>query len=248
MLTHVYLSPHLDDAVFSCGGLIARQVADGDLVTVVTICAGDPPIGPLSEFALSLQERWGEGITSRRIEDRMACGRLDASVHHLDIPDAVYRLGPNDESLYTSEADIFGPLHPSEQGLVNHLAAVLPGVILAVDRVYAPQAIGGHVDHRLVRLAANMLELPLSYYYDLPYAARGGELPAELPVISGRRIKIPLSDGDFDEWAAAVAVYRSQLSTFWPNESAIYQELTRYHDEVGGLPLIVPESTNNGTS
>jgi LmbE family N-acetylglucosaminyl deacetylase len=248
MLTHVYLSPHLDDAVFSCGGLIARQVADGDLVTVITICAGDPPAGSLSEFAQSLQERWGETITSRRSEDRMACGRLDASVHHLDIPDAIFRQAPNGEFLYTSEADIFGPLHPSEDALVTHLATILPEVIPADARVYSPQAIGGHVDHRLVRLAAEQIDLPLDYYYDLPYAARGGELPSDMPFISGRRIKITLSGSEIDEWTAAVAAYRSQLSTFWANERAIFEELTRYHDDVGGLALIVQESTNGGTS
>ncbi|MGD8604505.1 MAG: PIG-L family deacetylase [Anaerolineales bacterium] len=248
MPTHVYLSPHLDDAVFSCGGLIARQVADGDFVTVVTVCAGNPPAGVLSPFARSLHERWGETITDRRIEDRMACGRLGASVHHLDIPDAIYRLGPEDEFLYASEEAIFGPLHPSEMGLVEHLTTVLLEVIPDEASVYSPQAIGGHVDHRLVRRAAVHLGRSLSYYYDLPYAARQGQLPADLPLVSGKRVKIQLSENEIEEWTAATAAYRSQLSTFWPSESAIYEELSRFHDEIGGLPLIVPFGTNDGTS
>ena len=57
MLTHVYLSPHLDDAVLSCGGMIHRQAQAGERVVVVTVCAGDPPPGPLSDFARSLHER-----------------------------------------------------------------------------------------------------------------------------------------------------------------------------------------------
>jgi LmbE family N-acetylglucosaminyl deacetylase len=248
MSTHLYLSPHLDDAVFSCGGLIARQVADGDFVSVVTICAGNPPAGTLSEFARALHARWGDTITDRRIEDRMACGRLGASVHHLDIPDAIYRQGPEGEFLYTSEADIFGPLHPLEYSLVEHLSTSLLEVVPDDAVVYCPQAIGGHVDHRLIRLAAGKLNFRMNYYFDLPYAARQGELPADLPIPTGKRIKVQLSVSEIEDWTAAAAAYRSQVSTFWPSESAIYEELTRFHDEIGGLPLIVPEGTEDGTS
>ena len=49
---HVYLSPHLDDAVLSCGGLIHRQVVAGQRPLVVTIFAGTPPVDvELSDFA-----------------------------------------------------------------------------------------------------------------------------------------------------------------------------------------------------
>ena len=219
---------------------MGRQVADGDFVTVVTVCAGNPPTETLSEFARSLHDRWGETITSRRIEDRMACGRLGASVHHLDIPDAIYRQGPEGEFLYSSESAIFGSLHSSEIRLVEHLSAILPEVIAEDSTIYCPQAIGGHVDHRLVRLAAENMDDPISYYYDLPYAARQGQLPADMPLITGNRIQVQLSVSEIEDWAAAAAAYRSQVSTFWPSESAIYEELTRFHDEIGGLPLIVP--------
>jgi LmbE family N-acetylglucosaminyl deacetylase len=247
MPAHVYLSPHLDDAVFSCGGLIARQVADGDKVSVVTVCAGNSPQGELSEFAHTLHERWGDTIKSRRIEDRMACGRLGASVHHLDIPDAIYRRGPDKQLLYTSEEKIFGSLHPHEDSLIYHLVATLPGVIPAGARVYSPQGLGGHVDHRLVRLAVEEMPVPVNYYFDLPYAARQGELPDDLPLTSGRQITIPLSTNEIAEWTAAVVAYRSQLSTFWTDDRGILEELTNFHDEAGGVPLIVPETTFDGT-
>src|SRR3972149_1310758 len=103
MALRVYLSPHLDDAVFSCGGLIARQSSGGDDVQVVTIFAGDPPVGELPPFAYELHRRWGgEGspMGLRRAEDHVACGRLGASVVHLPIPDAIYRRSAQGEALY----------------------------------------------------------------------------------------------------------------------------------------------------
>src|SRR5512139_3118661 len=72
----IYLSPHLDDAALSCGGLIWEQVHAGDTVSVWTICAGDPPNGSLSPFAEALHARWQSGIEAavlRREEDVTSC-------------------------------------------------------------------------------------------------------------------------------------------------------------------------------
>ena len=41
MLKHVYLSPHLDDAVLSCGGAIHRAGAAGEAVLVITVFAAE---------------------------------------------------------------------------------------------------------------------------------------------------------------------------------------------------------------
>ena len=78
MADRVYLSPHLDDAVFSCGGVIYQQTSMGDEVLVVTICAGEPMTDQLSPFAQGLHERWGidqASVEVRREEDLRACAR-----------------------------------------------------------------------------------------------------------------------------------------------------------------------------
>lgn len=242
MAIHVYLSPHLDDAVLSCGGLIASQSAAGETVVVVTVCAGDPPPGPLSPFAQALHERWGVAASSgdRRSEDRMACGRLDASVVHLDVPDAIYRRGPDGESLYPSEEAILGPLHASEPGIVDTVAARIAAACPSEAAVYCPLAIGGHVDHRLTRLAAERLGRPLWYYCDFPYASRDRPLPSELPLPPGEEMVLPLSAEEVQTWASAIAEYHSQLSTFWADVYALYQEVREFHDRTGGVRLLAP--------
>ncbi|MRR32548.1 PIG-L family deacetylase, partial [bacterium] len=93
----IYLSPHLDDAVLSCGGMIAEQASGGDSIQIWTICAGAPPAGRLSPFARKLHQRWGTGrdaIKVRRLEDRAACQRLGAVSRHFPIPDCIYRQDP----------------------------------------------------------------------------------------------------------------------------------------------------------
>jgi LmbE family N-acetylglucosaminyl deacetylase len=244
MAGHIYLSPHLDDAVLSCGGLIARQAAAGEGVLVATVCAGDPGPEPLSEFARALHAVWGSGpspVGDRRSEDRVACGRLDASVLHLEIPDAIYRCGAGGKALYASEEAILGPIALEEDGLVEKVAERLDSACPQGAKIYAPLAIGGHVDHRLTRLAAERLGRPLRYYRDFPYASRAGTMPSEFPAPPGREGVLPLSAEEIQVWAAAVAEYQSQLSTFWPDVYALYQEIRAFHDRAGGIVLITPD-------
>ena len=55
----IFISPHLDDAVLSCGGGIARLTCSGERVTVVTIFTGDQSPGePLSTLAVRSHASW----------------------------------------------------------------------------------------------------------------------------------------------------------------------------------------------
>jgi LmbE family N-acetylglucosaminyl deacetylase len=249
MASHVYLAPHLDDAVFSCGGLIARQTANDEGVTVVTVCAGDTPVGELTPFAVELHRRWGGAgspIAARRAEDRMACGRLGASAVHLEVPDAVYRWAAG-EPLYPDEGAVFGSLHPSDEALVAQLAALLEEKCPPQARLYCPSVVGGHVDHRLTRKAAERLGRPLWYFQDMPYAARGGVLPADLALPTGITMTVPLAEEEVQQWIDAIGEYRSQLTTYWPTENALYRELTETLERFGGLRFLRPAGADSSS-
>ncbi|MEW6567445.1 MAG: PIG-L family deacetylase [Chloroflexota bacterium] len=251
MPLHIYLSPHLDDAVLSCGGLIANQVAEGNGVTVLTVFAGDPGPGPLSDFAQALHQLWGGSpnlVGDRRTEDRLACGRLGASVVHMLLPDAIYRHGPDAGVRYASEEAIFGPLHPRDLDVLEEIHQRLSSACPPEAVVYCPLGLGFHVDHRLTRAAAERLGRPLWYYQDFPYAARGGEVPAELGPPPGREHLVPLSPEEIESWAAAIAEYRSQVPMFWSDVYALYEEIRRFHDGVGGVRLIAPADEGTALS
>ncbi len=243
MVQHVYLSPHPDDAVFSCGGLIARQTSAGEAVTVLTICAGEPPPGVLTPFAQALHDRWeteDSPSAVRRLEDTLACGSLSAEVIHLEIPDAVYRRNINGTALYPDETAIFGALHESESDLVVNLQGELADHIPAQSMVYCPLGYGGHVDHRLTRRAAEGLNRALWYYQDYPYVMRGMAVPNEMGLPKGEKRVFKLDSREIDAWVQASSRYRSQLSTFWADEYALRAELRGFHAREGGLPIIVP--------
>ena len=240
MPSAVYLSPHLDDAVYSCGGLIDRQVRQGVSVTVVTICAGDPPPGLRSALALELEARWGsaaQAVEHRRQEDLEACARLGAAAAHVGLPDAIYRLDEHDQPLYPDEGSLFGPLLPADQPLSEQLRQAIDQVSPDGAKLYAPLAIGGHVDHQLVRRAAEALDRPLWLYPDFPYIVRQGQPAAGFRPPAGLATVLPLDEAELTAWAEAIWSYRSQRSTFWQNQAQLQRELEAYMSEHSGLPL-----------
>jgi LmbE family N-acetylglucosaminyl deacetylase len=227
----IYLSPHLDDAVLSCGGIIWKQVQTGNTVEVWTIFAGDPPPGALTPLAEELHARWQTGTgapASRRQEDITACGLLGASHRHFDLPDCIYRRLPESGApVILRNEDLFSPIQPGETALVGKIAALL-AEIPPTARLVCPLSLGGHVDHRLVRAAAEQLPRTLWFYADFPYSARHPEELDSLLQPHLRARVIPVTAAGLKAWKCAVIAYASQISTFWQDIPAMEEEIERY--------------------
>jgi LmbE family N-acetylglucosaminyl deacetylase len=234
----IYLSPHLDDVALSCGGLLWQQAEAGDRPQVWTICAGDPPPGPLSNFAAALQSRWETGAAAsqqRRQEDVQSCRLLRSAYRHFPLPDCVYRRDEKDHTfLYTSEESLFGPLDERETGLVERLSAELAGALPGGAQLVCPLSIGGHVDHRLTRLAAERLGEACWYYADFPYILNHSDKLAQFTQTTWEEIRFPISAAGMQAWEAAVAAHRSQISTFWPDLEAMRTALSAYARQAKG--------------
>lgn len=240
----IYLSPHLDDVALSCGGQIFLQTQRGQRVLVVTIAAGEPQTNIRSTFAEFLHHNWGfsasEAVAMRRAEDDAACAHLGAEAMHWHLPDAIYRLHPqSDAPLYTSDEDIFGPVHCSEDGLVDDIARFLTS-LPAATRVVAPLAIGNHVDHQLVHAAAaRVWQTDLLYYEDYPYVQRH---PQELarrtqPASAWRSYLIPLTHAALSARLAATRAYTSQLSSLFNDDADLEASIRAQVAQTGGERL-----------
>ena len=180
----IYLSPHFDDAVLSCGGLIWEQTHSGIAVEIWTVCAGNPPPGPTSDYALNMHKIWNTGtaqetVELRRIEDRNAGRRVGAIVQHLPIPDGIYRRTQTGTLIYPET--IFTEPNPRDASLAEQVSEQFSDRLTQYDTLVCPLAVGGHVDHRITRMAAEMLKRPLWYYADIPYRLKH---PESLPPIA----------------------------------------------------------------
>jgi LmbE family N-acetylglucosaminyl deacetylase len=240
----IYLSPHLDDAALSCGGLIWEQSQAGVPVDIWSICAGDPPAGPLSPFAEQLHARWETGRqagAARRREDALACRRLNAIYKHFSLPDCIYRQDREQSIyLYASEETIFGSVHALENDLVAQLSNEITQYLPGAANLVIPLALGGHVDHRLVRLAAEQIHEPGVqhwYYADYPYALHSqGEL-GKLSQSGWRSVTQTISPAGLEAWKDSIADHKSQISTFWPDLAAMRDAIQAYYQQNGGICL-----------
>lgn len=238
----IYLSPHLDDVALSCGGLVWQQVQVGEQVQVWTICAGEPPPGPLSMFAQVLQARWelteGSAVAARRREDAHAMQVLGATFHHFSIPDAVYRRHPKtNDFLYPSWEDVVNGIAPGEEFLVDRLVINLAEK-LSRDAVFVvPLTLGNHIDHLLTRVAAEQLPLQVKYYPDFPYVDEcAAEIPNLIPEGFQRKV-YPITEQGLAAWQDSVAAYASQLSSFWTSEGQMRANIAQHCEKFGGVAL-----------
>lgn len=238
-MRHIYISPHFDDAVLSCGGLIALQSRQGLHTEIWTIMAGDPPAAPLSQFALENHALWGlpgvlETVAMRRAEDEQAAVRVGAELVHFDFSDCIYRRSPKGEPLYTQTVTC--PPDPSDRKLPNRIAVTLRSELRKDDLLICPLALGGHVDHVLVRQAVEKLGEPVRYYADVPYVLNNPETLA--PGIAALDSEFhPLSETDLSGWLEGVAAYQSQLSSLYKGQGTLAQAIRSYWAVMTGIRL-----------
>lgn len=240
------LSPHLDDAVFSCGGTIATSTRRGRRVTVVTTFAGDAPPAP-SLLARRLHRSWGlrrDVVARRRDEDRTALRFLGAELAHWDLPEAIYRVDPRTgEPRYRELSDLFELPHPQDAEVLQQLVGRISGLSSEAALV-VPLAVGGHVDHQLVRQAAERVRDGTRIYFeDYPYSARPRSVERAIGDRSDWRTLVTNLDeaARHAKYAAAVS-YRSQIRSQFRTRLQLRWRLGRQHRRLGGERLWIPDS------
>ncbi|NJR12612.1 hypothetical protein HC776_01635 [bacterium] len=195
---HLFLSPHYDDAVYSCGGLIAQLTRNRHTARVYTVMGAKPPqTPPDTPIIRELHARWQAGadpVKARRSEDETALYLLNAEVGYNNaIPDCIYRTAHGGRALYTDIQAIFGAVDADDPSLValelklptahqlwqsiqfdaDETPRFIPNDPAGVT-LYAPLGVGHHVDHQIVRDWAFKLHrtyptLTLMLYEDFPY-------------------------------------------------------------------------------
>jgi len=213
---------------------MALQQRRGEQVQVLTVFAGDPVNG-LSEFAHALHRRWALGWNApaaRCQEDRAALQVLGATATHWDLPECIYRRAADGAPLYPDEASLWGPVHPHDEPLLERLAGML-AALPETPLLCAPLGAGDHVDHRMVRQAAEAAGRELLYYEEFPYAGEPGAVAQALGQERWRPRITLLDELALADRVAAVACYRSQISTFWGGVEDMERRVRAYARRVG---------------
>lgn len=235
----IYISPHFDDAVLSCGGLIWEQAHSGIPVEIWTINAGMPPLGPDSELITRVHAMWQTGtpqetVALRRLEDKNAADQLGANIRHFRSVDAIYRRTATGSLMYTR--DVFDPIHPDEPGIVEAVAGQIGVELNETDTIVGPLALGAHVDHVITRKALEALGRPIKYFADIPYLFNHkNELPAAVEGLIPTSFAI--SAPGLAAWQAGIAAYESQISSLFIDLQDMRERIRDYLDEQHGQTL-----------
>ncbi len=175
------VSPHLDDAVLSLGGSIAKWTAAGRRVVIASVYTKGPP---LAELAPSMRKF--ADYTTRRAEDAAACAALGAETRCLDQIERAFR------QPYLRNWSFFStpPERSGFGGLDAARRALEPLAELDPARILIPLGIGNHVDHVEALVAATDFALAhgwfdrMRFYED--FYALSGRMRLRHPVAGTR--------------------------------------------------------------
>lgn len=190
--TCYFVSPHLDDAAFSAGGLISYLAPKTRVVVITAFTRAGKGKHSLSALSYLKQcgykaNEIGEFFTSRRKEDRGAIESLNATAIHFPFKDALWRekkklnLIERTSALFINEFRYIYPthkLHISKGKIykedIKNLKELEDKLKQTVDNrrdcvVFCPLALGNHVDHVMVREACTNIFPNVVYWEDSPY-------------------------------------------------------------------------------
>lgn len=238
----IYLSPHLDDAVFSAGGLIYEQTQAGTPVEIWTFMCGDPHLTEYSQFAQMLHHIWGfssaeETVRKRREEDVRAASIVGAKAVHFDFLDCIYRRDKHGDWLYS---EIAIPPHEADADYPAQIASAISARLLPDDELVCQLGLGSHVDHVLVRRAAELLGRRLRYDIDVPYwCYKPHELEAKAAGMNESTVRI--TEPSLTRWIEASLAYTSQfpaLGERFDTPETVAESIRNYWSERQGIRLL----------
>lgn len=232
----LFVSPHLDDAVFSCGALLAELTRTCP-VTVVSVFTSAAPPARWGVAARRQLRTFGmidadTHFAARRAEDIAVLEEAGAAWIHLGYRDALFRrvrerpAGPPGSGRAAYPTFRFhagrGRVAPSDAGLATEVGARLEQVIAVTGAtaVFGPLGVGRHVDHLITRRAVAGL-CPV-YFSDFPYSRRAA--PDESFVRRARLVPYEWTSGRADN-AKRIAGYRTQAPGMFPHGVPISPEV-----------------------
>jgi len=234
MSSALFISPHLDDAVFSCGATISRLVESGFDVTVLTVFTGN--VAWPKGFALECQTSKGiapdaDYMALRRAEDEAALKVLGASslVHwpFLEAPHRGYNSPPELFAGLLKGDDVWRDVR-SELEKWKTASGNWP-----FDLTFGPQGLGNHVDHLQVIRALQGFE-NVCWYRDTPYALREPDaLPSLLLPLELKPQATLFGDATLFQKVAACCAYESQLRFQFGGPLDAARKLTEFHRAEG---------------
>lgn len=240
----LFVSPHLDDAVFSAGNLLLR-LAFKTRITLATVFteASSPPYTLSAKVFLKKSgdcENASDLFRRRRSEDIMACKALKMDPVHLGLIDASFRKKNGKPGIIRILSDFIPEINHVYPVYKLH---VVSGKIARQDRdnlkeaerklgelgkslgpcaVFCPVGIGEHIDHIIVRDICRKVFSNLILWEDFPYNT---ENAGKKKIDSLEKLGIlKVRDGGYGKYRI-MSFYESQIKHIAPEKTVSVPEI-----------------------
>lgn len=245
-----FISPHLDDAILSCGGLI-KYLLNKTQVSVATVFTeASPAPYTLSAKAFLSQCDFNEAgslFKKRRKEDMILMKRLNIKNIHFHFQDALWRKKIKSGWFKKYLAEFlpeFGHIYPTyrfhaisgrvsgmDRDLLENIKKQLAIIFQNKERfaVFCPLALGNHVDHIIVRDIVSGLFKNAIFWSDFPYnmakKEKNNRFVEKNKLESFSRNVLP------KEKAELIFCYGTQIKAMFPQGVPIIPEVYYYNKE-----------------
>ena len=194
------VSPHLDDAILSCGILMQRRLAAGDEILALNIFTE------------------GTNAEKRRVEEADAEACIGARPYFLNELDA-----PDRDPIYKKKQNLFfGPVEDTPEDFMTRVTGRVKDFLAehGVEAAWFPLGAGGHIDHCIAHeIGRRITGLPVRFYEDRPYILWNGVLQgrmnqlgiaAGLPAVTAESMQASLDDIHYTKSFMPAGEYRDE--------------------------------------
>lgn len=230
--TCVFVSPHLDDAILSCGGLISHLSKKTEVVVVNVFTDGGKSPYSLSvkKFLKSCGYNSSKELFEARVkEDSEVFSVLKITPINLGITDGLFRkkrnlsalmkhLGkflPEVSYVYPTYFHIVkGRISGWDKRLLNDISENLKGIIKQDFVVFCPFGVGRHVDHMIAREVCRMNFRNVIYWEDFPYSLNNS---VDMNFIKENGLERLGYDANWTQKSALIKGYKTQVKGLFPD-------------------------------
>ncbi len=231
--SYLFVSPHLDDAILSCGGLFSYLAPKTDvtIATVFTEAHNSPTSLSIRRFLKNSGYDDSEKLfIERRREDKIINDLIGVKTIHLRFTDGLYRLKSNANRLELALGNILqeakfiyplfawqlkmGKVSSNDGQLINEITRKIEGLVGPKTVLFAPVATGSHLDHKIVRRAIEGRFENVIFWSDFPYNVWDNQFSSDLGSRGYQRWEW---NNNLDEKIKLIRMIKTQVSLLFPD-------------------------------
>ena len=212
---YIFISPHLDDAILSCGGLIKylSGIAEVSVITVFTEAGNNKTVTTWRILRKCGFANASEYYKARRREDQRVLKKLGVRAVHLGFIDAPWR---GYYPLFRWQG-YTGKISQEDKSLLIKIKEKRRKYTAGNKMVFGPMAFGKHVDHVMVHEACKEFQNVI-FWEDVPYKNQENKLFKKMSINVNEEEKLQL-----------IKEYKTQYKTLFDEELKIKLKEESYY-------------------